>query len=1147
MKIAYWLLLSVVLFYKNLNGQERPELVLPITHSSPTSIIRYSYDNKYLLTGAQDKTVKIWDVSSGKLLHDLKGHTGEIISASFSKDNLYVLTAGSATAYKGKDKYARLWSIATGKLVNSFEHTDNINFATFSNKGKLIATCSWDLTAKIWDPVSGKLLFSLEPKAEIEKIIFSPDDKIIATASHKKISLWDAASGKLLKQISTFSTQDIGFTPDGKSIIETESYSKDRSNKHSINVWDVETGTVKKQLKTGGEPAINFSLSADGKYLATSDYRITVIWDLSTASIYKTLDERHAVIFDKTNTYLIGSGKVYDLKTWAVVSKFEGWLRGGDVVIKSTPSDQISNDNTYVACFQGAKGDIVISNFLTGVVYRRITSHCASVTNVAISTKGNFIAFNNYNSGNPNTRVIDGNTGKFITDIKSLTGISIDGRLSFSHDETKIIVCNIEASVFETETGKLVRTYPKGETRTIYAVTSPDDKLLITASSDELKAWDFETGKLEYSVKGVFYKGNARFSKDGKLIGIPSSVRDILILEAKTGKKLMTLNNSISNFSDCSFSPDGKYLIAGDDSKYVCVFNLETGKLIRELTNHKTAVNSCNFSPDGKYIITTDANGEAILWDAKDATTEVAKPRSDTTAKVIATFTLEKNAYTYTTSVSFAKNWLVMNANNEIAIYDLQTRKKTLGWVGIDEDDYIIYLPNNYYTATPNAARWVNWKIGNTLYDFDQWDIKYNRPDIILKAFQNKDTALINAYGSAYRKRLKKLDLDSAMFRDDYKVPEIIIPANYPATATQSNQLKLKIKAKETLPDTYLRKIYVTVNGNPVYGKNGYDISKKNATETTLDVTLPLNTGANQVKISCLNNRGAESLRKKITINYEPPQKPAAKLWYVGIGVSKYKNKKYNLTYAAKDINDISTLLKSKYKLYEPVLFLNENATIENIKAINQRLVKEAKPDDIVIISLSGHGLVDKEFNFYFATHDIDFDNPVTRGLSVDDIDLLLDKVVASKKLVLMDACHSGELDADESVIASTTIEDKNVKTVPKGFIVISKKNNLKTKSSFELLQELFTTGNSSNGATVISAAGGNEYAYEGQNWNNGVFTYCVLSALKDKKGDSNKNGEVSISELQKQVSKEVITLTGGKQKPTSRQINYENDWIIWQ
>jgi WD40 repeat protein len=1123
-------------------AQQKPKLMLPISHTTSGNIISYSNNNQYLLTGADDKTVKIWEVSSGRLLHDLKGHEGGIVSAKFSTDDQFVLTAGNAGPYDSKDKYARLWSVSTGELVKTFEHNDNVNFATFSHKGKLIATSSLDLTVKIWDPLSGKLLFQLEPKADIKKVVFSPDDKLIATASHGKIILWDAVSGKLIKSISTFSTQDIEFSQDGKSIIETESYTKDRTNKHSILIWDLETGSVIKTLKTKGDPIINMSISTDGKYLAASDYKITVVWDLTFARVYKTLDEAHAVIFDKTNNYLIGNGKVYDLKTWKVVSKFEGHITGGGTFIKSALSNQISSDNIYIACFKGAHGDIVISNFLTGKIFRKITSHSSSVNCLALSSEGNLIAFGSF--GDSKIKIINGNTGKFVTKIKNDDFISLS-HLCFSKDETKIIICDQKTYIYESQTGKLINSYPKGEFRTTYAVTSPDDKLLITESNNEFKAWDLLSGKELYVLKGSFYMGNARFSKDGSYIAVPTSRGNILILESSTGKNIMTLNISVGYFKDCSFNADGKFLLAADDNGLGYIFNLETGKNIRQLTKHKADIYTCRFSEDGKYIITTDANGEAIVWDAYDATTEVEKPWKDTSAKVIAKFTLEKHAYKYNSSFSFNKNWMAINANNEIVVYNLHTMKKTFAWVGIDDEDYIIYTPNNYYTATPNAVRWVNWKIGSTLYDFDQWDIKYNRPDLILKAFQNKDTALIRAYETSYRKRLKKLDLDSAMFLDDYKVPEIIIPKS--RSSNGQFEKKLKIIAKETSRNTYLRKIYVTVNGNPVYGKNGYDIPNKKSTQITLEIDLPLNSGDNQIKISCLNNRGAESLRKKININYEPSQKPNPKVWFIGIGVSKYKNEKYNLNYAVKDINDISELLKSKYLTYEPILLLNEKATRENVMLINKRLLEETKPDDIVIVSLSGHGLLDKDFNFYFATHDIDFDNPSFIGLSYDDIELLLDKVIASKKLVMMDACHSGELDADESEIQSVQIANKNVISVPKGSLLINKKSNLSTTSSYELLQELFTSTNSSNGATVISAAAGNEYAYEGQNWNNGVFTYCVLSSMKEKKGDLDGDGEVSVSELQKQVSMEVNVLTNGKQKPTTRQINFENDWIIWE
>jgi len=305
-----------------------------------------------------------------------------------------------------------------------------------------------------------------------------------------------------------------------------------------------------------------------------------------------------------------------------------------------------------------------------------------------------------------------------------------------------------------------------------------------------------------YSLQGNFTSArNASFSKDGKLIGVPA-FKELLILEAATGKNIRTFNKSISNFEDCSFSPDGKYIVAADQYKLAYIYELETGNLVRKLSKHTHDLNSAIFSTDGKYIVTTTTNGESIGWDAKDATTPVAEPWKDTTAKVIARLNLEKGTYRFTPSFSFTKNWMLVNANSEIAFYDLQNMKKTLGWVGIDEEDYIIYSPGNYYTATPNAARWVNWKIGSTLYDFDQWDIKYNRPDIILKVLQNKDTALINAYGAAYGKRLKKMGLDSSMFRDDHAVPEVQVAAGYPAVVSQSNTVKLKIKAREPLANT---------------------------------------------------------------------------------------------------------------------------------------------------------------------------------------------------------------------------------------------------------------------------------------------------------------------------------------------------------
>src|SRR5687768_5390878 len=73
----------------------------------------------------------------------------------------------------------------------------------------------------------------------------------------------------------------------------------------------------------------------------------------------------------------------------------------------------------------------------------------------------------------------------------------------------------------------------------------------------------------------------------------------------------------------------------------------------------------------------------------------------------------------------------------------------------------------------------------------------------------------------------------------------------------------------------------------------------------------------------------------------------------------------------------------------------------------------DSMPEDVVVLLFSGHGLLDKVSNYYFSTYDINPENPKGKGLAYDEIQTLLDKVPARRRLVLMDSCHSGESDKD--------------------------------------------------------------------------------------------------------------------------------------
>jgi len=228
----------------------------------------------------------------------------------------------------------------------------------------------------------------------------------------------------------------------------------------------------------------------------------------------------------------------------------------------------------------------------------------------------------------------------------------------------------------------------------------------------------------------------------------------------------------------------------------------------------------------------------------------------------------------------------------------------------------------------------------------------------------------------------------------------------------------------------------------------------------------------------------------------------------------------------------------------------DKQATSENFLKLKSQLMK-SKVDDEVIVFISGHGLLDDSLDFYFATYDCDFSHPERRGVSYDALEDLLDGIPARKKLLLIDACHSGEVDKEELVPSRST--DITLSDGTKGDLKVysyrgahtEDKGHLGLSNSFGLMQELFANLSRGSGAVVISAAAGKGYALESQKWNNGVFTYSILDGIRNKKADLNGDGIITVTELKDYVSKEVERLTNGKQKPTSRRENLEYDFKV--
>lgn len=460
-----------------------------------------------------------------------------------------------------------------------------------------------------------------------------------------------------------------------------------------------------------------------------------------------------------------------------------------------------------------------------------------------------------------------------------------------------------------------------------------------------------------------------------------------------------------------------------------------------------------------------------------------------------------------------------------------------------EDFEYFVVTQDNFYLSSKDGVQNIIFTLKEKVFGFDQFDLKFNRPDIVLERLGFADSLRIKTYHHAYLKRLKKMGFKEEMLSDNFHLPEIEIKniADLP-NLTQNAEVQLELFMNDSIQK--LDRINVWVNDVAIYGIDGISLRDKDVMEYTTNLEVFLAKGMNKVQVSVLNQAGAESYKE--TINIEcTTGKDKPDLYLITIGESEFQQSDFNLTYASKDAQDMVSLLEES-PAYENVFsktLVNEEVTKENVLALSS-FIDKAGINDVVMIFIAGHGVLDANLDYFFATYDMDFMNPAEKGLAYEDLEGLLNGIKPLKKTLLIDACHSGEIDKEDVEFAeSENVSNENLQFRAVGENV---KPKLGMENTSELTKSLFTDLRKGTGATVISSAGGMEFAMESDDWKNGLFTYCILMGIKSKKADSNGDDEIWLSEIQKYVSKKVFELSGGKQQPTSRIENQTVDFRVW-
>jgi hypothetical protein len=238
--------------------------------------------------------------------------------------------------------------------------------------------------------------------------------------------------------------------------------------------------------------------------------------------------------------------------------------------------------------------------------------------------------------------------------------------------------------------------------------------------------------------------------------------------------------------------------------------------------------------------------------------------------------------------------------------------------------------------------------------------------------------------------------------------------------------------------------------------------------------------------------------------------------WAIIVGISKYRNKDWNLQFADRDADEFYKLLLTKNGgRFNPAYIeklINEEATTRNLTKALRGFLQKPDRDDLVVVYLACHGAPDpnRPENVYLLTHDTDpMDIPGT-GLPMREVhQALTENLLAEKVVILADTCHSAALGS--SIGRRSTCDATDLVN--------------------RYLQEV---GQAKNGLALITSAEANEASFEDRRWGNGhgVFTYYLLEGMRGA-ADSDGNGIVSVGELFEYVRENVKQATDHKQHPS--------------
>ena len=1039
------------------------------------------------LAAAHGTVVTLWEVATGRVWRDLRGHSTDlgVTSIDFSPDGRWLASAGG-------DQNIKIWEVGTGREVRTISgHTGAVHAVVFSPDGTRLASATGSVL-ELWDVSSGKELREFPGHTkDVKSVAFSPDGKRLATAGDGTVRIWDAGTGRSIRTLVAPNSlcRSAQFSPDGRllawacrkvTLSETSTWSEVRTFNDVSDLAKVRFGPARVRF------------SPDGAWLAASGYPPTTkVWEVSTGKLVFQIpgglslafspDSRALAVYSRHRASGARSSELAwrtdDLKFWEVPSgRFMQALPSATDV----PS-AIALDASAKWLASSADREVRLWEIGAGRVVRTLGG-TDSIVAIALSSDGRWVASG---GGNGIVRIRETATGR---DQQTFRQNGDVVAIAFSPDGRKLAsAANIVSSrdlshnpadyslkLYDTATGRELQTLGGHRDRITGLAFSPDGRWLASAScsaldrsyDDSVRLWDVATGRQLLRFSGQQRcMSDVAFSPDGRLVAASGGGRSdvervVRVWEAATGRGIHILAGHTGSVRSVAFSPNGRQLASGGGDGQIIVWDVNSGRPVRTLLGHGDYVNALQFSPTGRLLISGSRDGSVRLWDPQVPTAELAL---------------------------------------------LATRKGSGDWVAA--------TPNGLFDGSSQGMQeLIAWRIGTHLYPIDRFFADFYTPGLLARIFQGG-----------------RLDPPRALA--GLKLPPEVHVID-PATGSVSKEPRIAVRVQAKDEGGGLTEVRLYQNGKLIEAHSA--AGDRNPTFT---FQLNLIRGDNVLKATALSADSVESNDDSVRVTWTPPTVTGKPVMHVlVVGINLYEDARFQLHYAKQDAEAIANFFERRgshlFSSVKVVRLLDHEASKAKILQALKRVATEAGPEDLVFIYMAGHG-VSLGQQYYFLAQEMRLEESEEAairkyGLPATELGDALRTMKALKQILIFDSCQSG-------------------RALPQ----LAKGTMFRGLQAVQEMDRAVSMLARANGIYLLAAATEQQYALEVPELGHGVLTYALLSGLGETGTPQAPatNGMVTILALLQYVNQQVPELTekyhgGSKQYPVSH--NTGMDFPLW-